>query len=89
MRIKILGKVWNLRFVPNLANRGDCDAPTVKGREIRIWTGNRGEMRLNTLIHEMLHAAGWPLDEEFVDQFANDSARALWKLGYRDINEAN
>ena len=84
MRVKLLGKVWNLRFAPNLANRGECDAPTQTAKEIRVASQLRGEERLEILIHEMVHAAGWHLDESFVERFAADVARALWRLGYRE-----
>jgi hypothetical protein len=36
MRITILGRRWNLRFAPNMANRGDGDAPATPNKEIRI-----------------------------------------------------
>jgi len=83
MRVRILGKHWHLRFAPNLANRGDCDPPDRPGKEIRISSTLRGEERLEVLLHEMLHAAGWHIDEEFVEQFAGDAARVLWRLNYR------
>ena len=84
MRIKILGKVWKLRFAPNMSARGDCQPPTMPGKEIRISSTLHGEERLEVLIHEFVHAAGWHIDETFVEQFAHDTARALWRLGYRD-----
>jgi hypothetical protein len=84
MRLRILNKVWSLRFAPNMANRGDCDAPSKPGKAIRISSSLRGEERLEVLIHELLHAAGWHLAEEYVEQFAADAARALWRVGYRD-----
>jgi hypothetical protein len=84
MRVNILGKVWNLRFAPNMANRGDCDPPTTRGKEIRILSSLRGEERLEILLHELIHAGGWHIDEEFVAGFARDAARALWRLGYRE-----
>lgn len=87
MRIRILEKFWQLRFAPNLANRGDCDPPTRPNKEIRVRSTLSGEERLEVLIHEMLHAAGWHIDERFVEEFACDAARALWRLGYRDANE--
>jgi len=87
MRIKVLGKLWQLRFAPNMANRGDCDQPDQRGKEIRISSSLRGEQRLEVLIHEMVHAAGWHIDETFVERFAKDAARALWRLGYRNRNE--
>ena len=84
IRIKILGKVWRLRFAPNMANRGDCDPPQQSGKEIRVSSALRDEERLEILIHEFVHAAGWHIDETFVERFARDAARALWRLGYRD-----
>ena len=47
MRIRILGKVWSLRFAPNLGNRGD---PTTRNKEIRVSTTLRGEEGLEVLI---------------------------------------
>ena len=47
----------------------------------------RGEERLEVLIHELVHAASWHIDETFVEQFARDAARALWRVGYRDGDE--
>lgn len=86
-RVKILGKVWSLRFAPNMANRGDCDPPSQPGKAIRISSTLRGEERLEVLLHELVHAAGWHIDEGFVAQFASDAARALWRLGYRNQSE--
>jgi hypothetical protein len=88
MRIKILGKLWNLRFAPNLANRGDCDPPTARAKEIRIASSLHGEERLEVLLHEFCHAAGWHIDEGFVERFASDAARVLWRLGYREQRSA-
>lgn len=90
MRVRMLGKHWRLRFVPNLGpNRGDCDPPDRQAKEIRVAAGLRGEERLEVLIHELSHAAGWHIAEEFVERFAADAARALWRLGYRDSNDGS
>jgi hypothetical protein len=83
MRVKLLGRWWGLRFVPNLRDDGACDPPTLKGKEIRVKSTLTGVDRLETVIHEMVHAAGWHLDEPFTEQFAHDAARVLWRLGYR------
>jgi hypothetical protein len=83
-RLTILNKVWQLRFAPNMANRGDCDPPNQPGKEIRVSSALHGEERLEVLLHEFVHAAGWHIDETFVERFASDAARALWRLGYRD-----
>ena len=82
MKIRFLGRCWSLRFAPNLANRGDCDPPDKPGKEIRVASTLRGEEKLEVLLHEFVHAAGWHLDEAFVAQFAEDAARALTRLGY-------
>lgn len=84
--VKILGKVWRLRFPLLTAQRGDCDSPDQKNKEIRVSSSLKGEERLEVLIHEMVHAAGWHLDESFVERFAADVARALWRLGYRNLD---
>jgi hypothetical protein len=85
MRITILGKRWLLQFVKRLDKaRGECDNPTEPKKEIRIREGLKGEQKLEVLIHEMLHAAAWHVDEKFVKRFAEDVARNLTKLGYTD-----
>lgn len=87
MRVRVLGKAWQLRFAPNMANHGDCEPPHKCGKKIRISSSLRGEQRLEVLIHELLHAAGWHIDESFVEQFARDAARTLWRVGYRHPGE--
>lgn len=83
MHVNILGKRWQLRFTPLRKNYGACDPPEVAAKEIVIDSTTRGRKRLDTLLHEMLHAANWHLDEEFVTQCAADMAKVLWRLGYR------
>ena len=87
-RIRMLRRRWRLRFAPNLANRGDCDPPSQPAKEMRILSTLRGEERLEVLIHELVHSAGWHIDEDFVEEFAVDAAHVLWRLGYRDPSEA-
>jgi hypothetical protein len=84
MRHKIRGKMWNVRRVPNLGNaRGSCDPPTKPNKEIKILSSLRGQEFLEVLLHEILHAALWDLDEEAVSETAEDAARAIW----REFNE--
>lgn len=83
-RIKILGRWWKLRLTPHMRDhRGKCDPPYASGKTILIDSRLRGQELLEVLIHEMTHAANWHLDEEFVEQFGKDVARALWRIGYR------
>jgi hypothetical protein len=79
--LKIRGQKWRLRFVPFLGNaEGVCDKPE---RTIRIALGKSEQDTLDSIIHEILHAAMWDLDEEAVFTTANAISEALWKLGYR------
>lgn len=43
----------------------------------------KGRARLNTEIHEFLHAANPTHSEEHVTQQGDDLTRILWALGYR------
>lgn len=79
--LRIRGQRWRLRFVTHLGeNRGVCDKPN---RIIRIVSCQEGQMEMDTIIHEILHAALWDLDEEAVHDTANAIAAALWRVGYR------
>lgn len=84
-RITINGERWTLREVARLGPEespldGDCSRDA---RLIRVRKSLRGIERLETLIHEMIHAEGWHIDEEFVERAAADMAAVLWQLGYR------
>lgn len=87
MHAKIMGRMWQIRFV-NARDlpkntRGLCDPPKKAGKSLRILRRQSATDELDTLIHEMLHAAGWHIDEQFVEQFATDAARTLIRLGWR------
>jgi len=43
----------------------------------------KGKLRLDTEIHEALHACFPMIDERIVNTSATDITRFLWKLGYR------
>lgn len=62
---------------------GECDPPDMRGKQIRVRKTLRGERLLEVLLHEMLHAAYWDMDETAIDITARDIARALWRAGYR------
>lgn len=81
--VKILGKVWKLRYVSIKKYYGECDPPSFPNKEIRIAKGLSSEKELEILLHEMLHAAFWNLDESTVDRVAKDFSKALIKLGYK------
>jgi hypothetical protein len=81
VRLKILGKCWNVSFVPRLARDvyGDCDPPDGRRKQIRFLKRLRGQHLLEILIHECLHAADWSKDEQWIEQVAADIARAAFR----------
>ena len=84
MRIKVGGKYWNLVFTElDEETGGECDSPDTNGKEIRIATDIKNQDELEVIIHELLHAADWSKDEEWVEVIADDIARTLWKLGWK------
>jgi len=92
MQVIIDRKRWNLKYVNRLPDgrSGDCDSPDTKNKSIRISkSACRSDQRhLEVLLHEMLHAAVWSLDEEYVAVYARDAARVLVKLGFHLDDEA-
>lgn len=86
MRIKILGKYWNLvRNYTGPKYDGHCDSPDYPNKTICVHKALRGERELEILIHEIMHAADWTKDEEWVKDLSEDLARILWRLNYRRI----
>lgn len=83
MRIRLNGKYWQLRF-SNIRDYGDiCDPGKADGRIIRIGTWQGEQDRLDSIIHEAIHAIRPELDEAAVDATARDLSRLLWRLQYR------
>ena len=83
MRCKLRGKYWSIvRSILPRSTLGLCDWSS---RKITISTARkiRGELELDTVIHELLHACQPDLAEETVEETASDIARVLWRMGYR------
>ena len=81
-------KRWRFKRVTSIKDGlGSCDSPDKPDKEIKVLKRLIGREELDTLLHEALHACFWHLDEEYVDQAASDLARALWRLGYRKVDE--
>lgn len=86
MRVTILGRRWNLKFVPRLRRRGHAGittSPNLPNPTMTIESGHRPIVELETLLHEMQHAGDWTKDEDFVREFSKDVAKILWRLGWR------
>jgi hypothetical protein len=81
--LTVRGSRWKVRWVNNLAdNYGVCDYAK---KEIRIAKGQPTAVELDTVVHELLHAALPDLDEPAIAETANALAVALVKLGYVEI----
>lgn len=83
MIVKVLGKYWRLEFTRLKTIRGSCDSPDTPKKSIRIASNLKDKEKLEVLIHEVIHAAGWNLCEEFVEQLAYDLSNILWRVGLR------
>lgn len=88
MQVILRGKRWTLSFVSLVRERciGKCDPPGSQRKRIRVEKKLEGEQRLEILIHEMLHACYWDMDEAAVEESSRDIAKILWELGYRDAD---
>jgi hypothetical protein len=89
--IRILKKKWRIREVDQAEMQhsdahGECDPPNTVRKEIRILKGLKNLDRLETILHECIHAADWKWDEETVSQLGKDLSSLLWDLGYRIEN---
>lgn len=90
MRILVRGKVWRLVYTDSLPEDvdGECDAPFVKKKKIKIRKGMEGQRLLDALVHECAHAALWDLGEGPVASLANAVAHELWNKGLRLAGKA-
>ncbi len=95
MRVRILGRIWRLLFLPRrrIAHlcggrgasqvQGYTEHPTTKRKRILVSSDLPEPVELEVIIHECLHAADWSKDEEWVEAAGADIARVLWRLGWR------
>ena len=85
MIVKVCGKRWRLVFEDLGDDDGSCDSPDAKNKRVVINTRvtANSQAYMETVLHELLHAAVWSLDEEYVHDYAADAARILHRLGFR------
>ena len=81
--VTVRGHVWKLGKIRDKGERGACEAPDVPGREIDFPIHGGTRKDLDTIVHELLHAAMWDIDEEAVYETATDIAKVLWRCGWR------
>lgn len=85
MHVKVRKKRWKLEF-QNLSKKdhwGFCDDPLASNKRVVVDKHLFGQHRMEIVLHELLHAALWDLDEQTILETAHDLARVLWRLGYR------
>ena len=84
MVVTLRGRKWKVVFtrLPR-GTDGECDDPRERGKEIRISTRLSEQDALETIVHEVLHAADFDKKEEWADDVGRNLARLLWRLGYR------
>lgn len=61
---------------------GRIESPTTKGKRVFLQTHQKPDDLFDTIVHEVAHAAGWNLAEQWVTDFATDITRLMRKLGY-------
>ena len=85
MRVTIRNHNWDLSFVDRLpsGDAGEMDPIGVPGKEIRVALQQTSVDVIDTLIHELMHAALPDISEEAITETATDIARVLHRLGVR------
>lgn len=88
--VKIDGKRWLLRFTRlNGDAAGWTFFDTAKRPRILIDERLRGAARLETIVHELLHASLGPaISEESVTEAAKVIRRTLTALNYKEVRDA-
>ena len=79
---------WWLRYVSDRClpegTGGTCDPATKKGRKwIYVSAALDDLEELETVIHEVTHAADQRASEEAVEEFGHVLAQLLWNMGWR------
>jgi len=77
MRVKVNGRTWTMK---ELHVYGSADHET---QEIHIEPGQTGRTRLDTVIHEFVHAIRPEFRESVVEELAEGLTKALWADGWR------
>ena len=87
MRIKINNEQWRVVEIERdeTLMRGDTGYCNIKGKRIEIREHLRPRMRLNTLVHEAIHAYMPHLNHKRVYELGDLIEQLLWKDGYRRI----
>lgn len=74
------GKRWRVEFKKLARHYGKCDHPRASGKTIVMSPEGDIFERIDTALHEGLHAALWDLKEETVTEVAHDLTRFVCRL---------
>ena len=87
--VTIDGKRWLLRFTRLKGGAaGWTYFDNAQRPRILIDDKLKGGTRLETIVHELLHASLGPtISEESVTEAARVIRRTLWSLGYREVSD--
>jgi hypothetical protein len=87
--VTIDGKRWLLRFTKLKGGAaGWTFFDNAKRPRILIDEKLKGGTRLETILHELLHASLGPnISEEAITEAAKVQRRVLWSLGYREVSD--
>jgi hypothetical protein len=88
LTLRLNGKRWTHKRPRKIVVKGEeCDGVCDYGtRTISVRRGVKGVDELDTYLHELRHATGDFLEEDFVKREAKEIAEALWILGYRMLS---
>lgn len=81
MRVRLAGKTWTIRTSTRIKkNFGWCDDVI---RLITLRADQTPHQRMDTLVHEVIHAVQPKMRHPEVYKLAASVARVLWKDGWR------
>ncbi len=79
--VQVRGKRYKLVFEKLDGVYGLCEHPETQDKTIRIDSRLRGKKLVEIVLHEVIHASCWDLDEEAVTELARDATHILERLG--------
>lgn len=81
LTVTVCRKRWLMKFTKLHGADGWCLNPSKPGKKILVSSRKRSRQHvLEDVLHELLHAADWTKDEEWVTDVARDFARILVRL---------
>lgn len=84
MRIKLMGRYFDFRFVFKIASgyMGWCHTPETPNKKIRVKKSLPYNDIVDTSAHEIFHCISPSTDEIYISEGATDWINALKKLGF-------